>query len=173
MRFRVIVLLAALLSPTHAYADVIDDTFADARAAFQIAAPQLSRTVFGVDVTAYGEALSSAQFTSSHWGQPAELVVTTPDSAGGSCKRFAAYVRIPPENGRVTMVVCPQFRTGGAAELRRLTILHELVHVVAGSDECRAMAFAAQIELLATGTYTPVDRYWSANTCQTSRFSLP
>ena len=57
--------------------------------------------------------------------------------------------------------------------LRTLTILHELVHVVAGPNECRAMAFAARIENLASGHFTDVSRYWQANSCNNSGFRLP
>jgi hypothetical protein len=73
----------------------------------------------------------------------------------------------------VRLTLCPQFSEEGSRELRRLTVLHEMVHVVAGPDECRAMAFAARIEHLATGSFTPVDRYWQANGCDRSGFGLP
>jgi hypothetical protein len=96
-----------------------------------------------------------------------------PSAGTGSCQRFAAYVRLPPEDGKVELVFCPQFVNEGTPALRRLTILHEMVHVVAGPDECRAMAFAAHIENLATGGFTPVDPYWRANNCADSGFNLP
>ena len=35
------------------------------------------------------------------------------------------------------------------------------------------MAFAAEVERLATGRFTPVDRYWHSNGCAGSAFSLP
>jgi len=44
---------------------------------------------------------------------------------------------------------------------------------VAGSNECQAMAFAALIEQLATGSFTPVTRYWEANGCAGSGYALP
>jgi hypothetical protein len=73
----------------------------------------------------------------------------------------------------VSLVICPQFSAEGSNSLRALTILHEMVHVVAGPNECRAMAFAARIEKLATNRFTDVSRYWQANKCEGSGFSLP
>jgi hypothetical protein len=35
------------------------------------------------------------------------------------------------------------------------------------------MAYAARIQSLATGRFTPVDAYWQANNCAGSAFSLP
>lgn len=165
--------LALALPPAPARADAISTAFNDAMAAFTAASPQLSVQLAGVDVVAYGQALSSGRFASGHWGE--EIVLDLHESAdnGGSCARYAAYVHLPPRDGAVRLTLCPQFSEEGTRELRRLTVLHEMVHVVAGPDECRAMAFAARIEQLATGSFTPVDRYWQANGCDSSGFSLP
>ena len=75
-------------------------------------------------------------------------------------------------NGRFVFV-CPTFFSSGADSLRRLTILHELVHVVSDADECRAMAFAAAVEQAALGRFTAVDTYWQRNGCAGSRYALP
>ena len=170
---RLVVLILVLLSPAVMAADAADRAFADATDAFEAALPRIGKTLFGVDVADYRDALTLRRFSSSHWGGTVSLAVTSPASANGDCGRFAAYVTIPPRNGVATLVLCPQFHRDGTDSLRRLTILHELVHVVAGADECRAMAFAARIETLATGRHTPVDRYWTANGCAGSAFSLP
>lgn len=142
-------------------------------AAFSAAKAGLPAEQAGVDVVAYGQALSSGRFVSAHWG--GEVLLDLHESADndGSCARYAAYVQLPPRDGVVRLTLCPQFSEEGSRELRRLTVLHEMVHVVAGPDECRAMAFAARIEHLATGSFTPVDRYWQANGCDRSDFSLP
>ena len=165
--------LALALPPSPARADAIATAFNDAIVAFSAAKAGLPAELAGVDVEAYGQALSSGRFTSVYWG--GEVLLDLHESAdnGGSCARYAAYVHLPPRDGAVRLTLCPQFSEEGTRELRRLTVLHEMVHVVAGPDECRAMAFAARIEQLATGSFTPVDRYWQANGCDRSGFSLP
>ena len=162
--------LALMLAP--ARADVVTDALNGAIAAYDRAGPSLPAIQFGVDTAAYRDALVMGRFTSPHWNEPLVLDLREGD-AGGACARFAAHVILPPQNGAVTLVLCPQFVQTGTPALRTLTILHEMVHAVAGPDECRAMAFAAHVEQLATGTHTPVDRYWSANNCAGSGFSLP
>ena len=152
---------------------MVDTAFSRAIDQFETALPQLPAELFGVDVPAYRDALTLRQFSSSYWGGTISLRVENGSKENASCARFAAFVRLPPSNGQVSLILCPQFRTEGADALRRLTVLHELVHVVAGPDECRAMAFAAQIEQLAGDRVTNVDRYWQANDCDSSGFSLP
>lgn len=166
---------AALLcvAPALAGQAIVDRAMAEAVDMFERARPQLAGAAFGVDIDAYRDALSLGQFQSSHWGGAVSLAVVLRAKAEGSCSRYAAFVRIPPENGQVTLVACPEFVAQGSDALRRLTILHEMVHVVAGPDECRAMAFAARVEHLAGGRHTPVDAYWQANGCAASGFSLP
>ena len=172
MRFCLVFFLVFLtLAP--ARADVVDTAFSRAVDQFETALPQLPSELFGVDVSAYRDALTLRQFSSSYWGGTIALSVENGSKDNASCARFAAFVRLPPSNGQVSLILCPQFLTEGADALRRLTVLHELVHVVAGPNECRAMAFAAQIEQLATGSFTNVDRYWHANECDSSGFSLP
>jgi hypothetical protein len=155
-----------------AQADAVDRAISAAIAAFEVAQPHLGSVSHGVEVAAYRDALTLGRFTSAYWGSTVTLDIVEP-GAEGACARFAAFVRIPPENGTVTLAICPQFSKEGTDALRRLTILHEIVHVVGGPDECRAMAFAARVEQLATGTHTPVDRYWGDNNCVGSGFSLP
>ena len=172
MRF-CLALLFLVLSLTPTRADVVDTAFSRAIDQFETAQPHLPAELFGVDVSAYRDALTLRQFSSSYWGGTIALRVENGSTENASCARFAAFVRLPPSNGHVSLILCPQFRTEGADALRRLTVLHELVHVVAGPDECRAMAFAAQIEYLASGAFTNVDRYWQANDCDSSGFGLP
>lgn len=173
MRTALCVILTMLLGASQARADAVGTALSDALAAFERARPALGAQFAGVDVAAYGDALLLGRFASAYWGGNVALNLEQPAQNEGSCARFAAYVRLPPQNGTVTLVTCPQFRTEGTDALRRLTILHEMVHVVAGSDECQAMAFAAHVELLASGSFTPVDRYWQANDCAGSGFTLP
>jgi len=168
-----LLLIAALVSVTSARADTVSAAFNDAIAAFAAARDHLPPEIFGVDVAAYGEALSTGRFSSRHWGGGIALELEESQDATGSCARFAAYVELPPRDGVVRLTLCPQFSEEGTRELRRLTVLHEMVHVVAGPDECRAMAFAARIEQLAIGRFTPVDRYWQANGCGRAGFRLP
>ncbi len=174
MRLFVSILLGLLLAfaANPARADAVQSAFNDAIVAFGQARPQLGTTRFGVDIAAYRDALTLGQFTSAHWGGGLAVAVET-GGTGSGCARFAAYVRLPPQDGEVALVICRQFSEEGTAALRRLTILHEMVHVVAGADECRAMAFAAEVEKLATGAFTPVERYWQANGCERSGYAMP
>ncbi len=175
MRLPVLLVLFASVFATAApaRADPVTTAFNDAIAAFAAARTQLPNEIAGVDVAAYEAALSGGRFVSRHWGGTIVLELHESADAGGNCGRFAAFVSLPPKDGSVRLTLCPQFSADGTPALRRLTILHEMVHVVAGPDECRAMAFAARIEQLASGQVTPVDRYWQANGCDTSGFSLP
>ena len=152
---------------------VLERALADALATLERALPKLATEEFGVDVAAYRDALGLQQFGSAYWGGAIQLETEIRPKATGSCGRFAAFVRMPPENGAVRLVLCPQFFSPGADALRELTVLHEMVHVVAGPDECQAMALAARIEVAATGAFTPVDAYWRASGCVASRYSLP
>jgi hypothetical protein len=173
MRCWLIVLIFILSALAPARADMDDRAFDEAIGQFESARPNLPVRLFGVDLADYRDALTLRRFASSHWGGTMRLEVERGSAAAGSCNRFAAFVRLPPRDGSVLLVLCPQFFTPGADDLRRLTILHELVHVVAGPDECRAMAFAAHIEQAATGAFTPVERYWRSNGCAGSAFTLP
>ena len=169
-------LMATLIVPSVAAAQqqsLLDQAVRDALATFERAAPSLSGVEFGVDMAAYGRALRGQTFQSAVWGGQVSVKRTIRDAATGSCGRFAAFVRIPPENGVVSLVLCPQFFTEGADALRELTILHEMVHVVAGSSECQAMALAARIEQAAHGRFTPVGKYWAASGCEGSPYRLP
>jgi hypothetical protein len=171
MRFMSLLLFFVLLA-VPARADAVDDALEGAFSLYEAVYPGLAATEAGIDTAAYRDALTLGRFTSPEWGTPLRLDVVR-GNAGGACSRFAAYVDLPPANGAVRLVVCPEFFESGTPELRRLTVLHEMVHAVAGPDECRAMAFAARIEQLGTGTHTPVDRYWRANGCTSSAFRLP
>lgn len=169
------ILLALLAIPglAHGQQHRLDSAFDAAIATFERALPQLAANEFGVDIVAYRDALTLQRFSSALWGSEVSVTPTIRDTATGSCSRFAAFVRIPPENGVVSLVLCPQFFSDGTDALRELTILHELVHVIAGRDECQAMAFAAQVEMAAKGRFTPVGAYWQANGCAESAYSLP
>ncbi|MBJ3785803.1 hypothetical protein [Devosia sediminis] len=161
-----------LFAAPPARADAALDALNDAIAAFSTARAQLPGELAGVDVAAYGDALTLGRFTSAVWGGEVLLDLYRSDG-GGACGRYAAFVDLPPRDGVIRLALCPQFSAEGTPALRRLTILHEMVHVVAGADECQAMAFAARIEVLSTGAHTPVDSYWQANGCARSGFSLP
>lgn len=151
----------------------LERAWRDAIDSFETALPALGGNAWDVEVSAYRDALTLQRFTARHWGQKVQLATEIRAKATGSCGRYAAFVRLPPEQGKLTMVFCPQFFLPGADDLRSLTILHEMVHVVAGSNECRAMAFAASIEAAAKGRHTPVEAYWRANGCEQSGFRLP
>lgn len=167
-------LLALLVSPALAQDRVLlDQALDNAVATFETALPHLAPGETGVDVAAYRDALTLHRFASTHWGGTVTVDLVMRETRTGSCTRFAAFVRIPPEKGVARLVLCPQFFSEGADALRELTVLHEMVHVVAGPDECQAMAFAARIEQAAKGRFTPVDAYWRASGCAGSRFSLP
>jgi hypothetical protein len=171
MHLRSIVFFS-LVSLMPVEASPVDRAFDRAIIQFEQALPALPAELYGVDITAYRDALTLRSFQSRFWGGTVALRVRD-GSSDPACDRFAAFVRYPPDDGTIALVLCPQFDTDGADTLRTLTILHEMVHVVAGPDECRAMAFAAQVEHIATGAVTPVDGYWQANGCDGSGFKLP
>ena len=174
LRLTLILLLALVVAPARADdAALLDRALAGARTLFAQALPGLGATAFGVDVAAYGKALALQDFASGAWTASVRVAPAIRSKASGSCSRFAAFVRIPPEDGVVPLVLCPQFFTPGADRLRVLTILHEMVHAVAGRDECQAMAFAAHLEQRTTGDFTPVEAYWRANACASSAYRLP
>lgn len=173
MRFCLLLLVFLLSTLSPARADMVDAAFDRAISQFETARPSLPKELFGVEVAAYRAALTFRQFTSSRWGGTITMRVENGSETNNSCARFAAFVRLPPRDGQVSLVLCPQFSTPGADALRTLTILHELVHVVAGPNECRAMAFAAHVEQAATGRFTDVSNYWRVNGCEGSSFSLP
>lgn len=156
-----------------AHASPLERAFDAAVAQFEQALPRLGKSYAGVDTRAYRDALTLRRFSSPHWGDALSLDIVEAPARSGDCTRFVAYVELPPRGGHVPLVVCPEFSASGTDALRRLTILHEIVHAVAGPDECRAMAFAAQVEQLASGRFTPVDPYWRANDCPASTFRLP
>jgi len=173
---RIALALVACCLPNAAQADeqdVLERAVQGAISQFEAAAPRLGNSLFGVDVAAYRDALRHRRFVGGLWPGETQLAFEIRSQNSGSCSRFAAFVRIPPENGVVGLVLCPEFFISGADALRRLTILHEMVHVVAGRDECQAMAFAASIEQLASGSYTPVDAYWQTRNCSTGPYRLP
>lgn len=173
-RLLALALLCPFVTPALAQQQVLlDQAVTAAAASFARALPQLEASEFGVDTGAYGRALGLQMFHSSHWDTMLAPRLVVRQTASGSCDRYAAFVRMPPEDGAVTLVLCPQFFTPGAERLRELTILHEMVHVVAGPDECRAMAYAARIEQLAHHRHTPVDAYWHSSKCQNGAFRLP
>lgn len=168
-------LLALFFMPGMAYGQQsqLDAAFDAAIATFERALPRLDARGLDVDVTAYRDALTLRRFNAPLWGGEVRLATAIAEASSGSCARFAAYIRIPPENGTVRLVLCPQFFSPGADALRELTILHEVVHAVAGRDECQAMAFAARVQMAATGTFTPMDAYWQGSGCAGSPYRLP
>lgn len=162
----------ALVSPAMAQRDVLDRALADAAATAREASGRLAPTEFGVDTAAYLQALEQRLFTRPD-GQAVPVRFVIEESAAGSCEKFAAYV-VPVANDPSKYVfICPQFFTPGADRLRETTLLHELVHVVAGRDECQAMAFTARLQFLASGSFQPVAQYWAASKCANSRYRLP
>lgn len=170
--FLTLAVLAFLVGTAPARAEAVQSALNEAIAAFEQAEARLGSGTFGVDVDAYRDALTLGRFSSVHWGSDITIALEDGDGTAG-CARFAAYVHLPPRDNTVSLVFCPQFSSQGTPALRRLTVLHEMVHVVAGADECRAMAFAARVEVLATGAFTPVARYWRNNDCDRSGFTLP
>lgn len=145
----------------------------DAISQFEAARPRLPSSVSGVDIEAYRHALALRPFAAGLWQREMLVEPIIRAEATASCARYAAFVRLPPEKGRVRLVLCPQFFEPGGAALRAMTLLHEMVHAVAGADECRAMAFTALVQKEASGRFTPVDTYWRANGCEGSEFRLP
>lgn len=173
---RLFIALLAMLPAVPAGAQsraLLERAHANALASFEQARRSLGPMLFEVELDAYGDALARQRFNSAYWGGRIAVDFLIRDNAEGACARFAAFVRLPPEDGRLALVFCPQFFSPDADGLRRLTVLHEMVHVVAGPDECRAMAFAAAIEQAAHGHFTPVDTYWRAHGCAASGYRLP
>ncbi|KFC67421.1 hypothetical protein FF80_02199 [Devosia sp. LC5] len=174
MRLLAALVVALFALPVHAQqADLLDQAIADATRTFERALPQLGATMMGVDTNAYRDALKARRFHSARTGGARDVIFVIENSENGPCARFAAYVAGVANSDAAHMFLCPQFFTPDADLLRETTILHEMVHVVAGTDECQAMAFTAQVQMLARGSFVPVERYWKANGCVGSRYKLP
>jgi hypothetical protein len=152
---------------------LLDKAIADATLTFERALPQLGTTTLGVDTSAYRDALKARRFHSARTGNARDVIFVIEDSNKGSCAKFAAYVAPVANSEAAHMFLCPQFFTPGADLLRETTILHEMVHVVTGTDECQAMAYTAQVQMLANGSFVPVAKYWKENGCAGSRYGLP
>jgi hypothetical protein len=168
--------LALLLgpAPTQAQQDAaIAEALRGAVQTFERALPQLDAVTMGVPVDQYHDALTRMRFASSQWNAELAVHLVSNESEQGLCAHFAAYVTPAIEQSAVSLVICPQFDAPGAGALRQTTILHEMVHVVAGTDECQAMAFTAHVQMLANGTFQPVTEYWKKNKCDGSRYRLP
>ncbi|HTM79170.1 MAG TPA: hypothetical protein VL133_16270 [Devosia sp.] len=168
--------VGAMLLPAAAQAQqrvMIDDAMRAAARSFARAKPGLDAISMGVSSAEYGAALSQRRFQSSLWGRVLAVEVAVKDSGRGLCAGFAAYVTPAIEQGAVALALCPQFFSPGADALRETTMLHEMVHVVAGPDECRAMAYTAQIQMLASGAFQPVGPYWVRHKCDASGYRLP
>ena len=166
--------LALMSAPVQAQSDdLIDDALQSAARTFERAAGQLDAVSMGISKADYGDALTKGRFASSQWDATLDVRVARNDSERGLCAGFAAYVTPAIEQGAVVLTICPQFFSPGADALRETTVLHEMVHVVAGPDECRAMAYTAQIQVLASGAFQPVHDYWNKNNCDASRYRLP
>jgi hypothetical protein len=162
------------LAPAQAQqGDMVEDALRAAARTFERALPQLDAITMGVPVQEYHDALVRHRFASSLWGTALNVQVVNNASEQGLCAGFAAYVTPAIQQGAVSLVICPRFFSPGAGALRETTILHEMVHAVAGTDECQAMAFTARIQKLATGSFQPVSDYWKRNKCNASRYRLP
>ncbi|MDB5535377.1 MAG: hypothetical protein JWP26_301 [Devosia sp.] len=153
--------------------DLVENALRAAARTFERALPQLDAVTMGVPTQEYHDALVQRRFASSLWATALDVQLVTNESEQGLCAGFAAYVTPAIQQGAVSLVICPRFFSPGADALRETTILHEMVHVVAGTDECQAMAFTARIQKLATGSFQPVSEYWTRNKCNASRYRLP
>jgi len=167
LRHLLAVVLVCLGTAQVAAEPALDNALRAAREVFNRAAPALSGTIMGVDTASYAAALLRQQTPDG----ALQFVIETNEN--GSCRKFAAYVGRVDGTADTFLFLCPQFFMPGADALRVTTILHELVHVVAGPDECRAMAYAAHLEMLANGRFQPVEAYWQRNGCASSRYRLP
>lgn len=171
----VVVMLALLLAaPGQARErDGLDQALRAATATFARAKPQLGAVTAGVETQAYGDALAGRRFHSQFWGADLAVSFVMAGAEQKRCDRFAAFAIPAVERGVVEIFLCPQFFSDGTDALRQTTILHEMVHAVAGPDECRAMAYTAQLQVLAAGAFQRVAAYWDRNDCDGSPFRLP
>ena len=164
MKRRLALLWAALLllvSPAFAQNNaMLDQALKSARQTFAQAAPDMGAVSLGVDNSLYADALLRNRFQSPSGQVDVGFVIE--DRNGGECARFAAYVAPVADKSASYIFLCPKFFSPGADVLRETTILHELVHIVAGPDECRAMAYTAKLQSRATGAYQPVGRLLAA-----------
>lgn len=146
---------------------MLDAALRSARDILADATPQLAASTMGVDAAAYSAALIDKRAPNGR------LQFVIQERGNGSCSKFAAYVGRVEGSNDTFLFLCPQFFSPGADRLRVTTLLHEVVHVVAGPDECRAMAYTAHLEMLAEKRFQPVDAYWRSNDCAASRYGLP
>lgn len=169
-------LVLGALCSVPAYAQqqrMLDNAVAGATRTFEQAMGKLGAVTDGVDTAAYRDALKRHRFYSGQWGMELDVNFLIKSAEDRRCESFAAYVIPAIDSGAVNVVLCPKFFSSGAGALRETTILHEMVHVVAGTDECRAMAYTAQVQFIATGRFQSVVQYWDKNRCGRSAFSLP
>src|SRR5690606_11325915 len=137
MRIVLALFAAFSLFATPVAADELTKALNRAIALFDAAEPRLG-DVFGVESARFRDGLVMGQFRRG--GETIALYYEEKADPAAHCGRFAAYTMLPPRDGVVRLVVCPRFFSPGADELRTLTVLHELVHAVTDSNECRAMA---------------------------------
>ncbi|MEO5806990.1 hypothetical protein [Devosia sp.] len=165
----VLALFAIMASPAQAQQSVLDRALADAARTLARAMPKLNAVELGIPMASYKKALTRrlVRFNGATANAPISFVFAR--EGEGSCDRFVAYVRGPG----AAMYLCPKFFSRGADAQRETTILHEMVHIVAGPDECLAMAFTARVQFVASGTFQPVAQYWAANGCPQSKYALP
>ena len=166
--------LAACVPPAGAQGwAMLDQALAGAAQSFASAQGRLGSNSMGIDTDTYSDAIGQLRFRPPGGKAEVAVLFKEQDGADARCARFAAYVIPAPQDGTATIHLCPQFFRSGTDALRQTTILHEMVHVVAGPDECLAMAYTAQVQVLATGSFQPVTGYWSQSGCETSSYKLP
>lgn len=152
---------------------LLDRALADAVQTFAKAQGALGSSSMGVPTAAYAQALRQLRFVPSSGSGEVQVAFQAQGEGDKACTRFAAYVIPNPAADTITINLCPQFFDSGTDALRQTTILHEMVHVVAGPGECMAMAYTAQLQFLATGAFQPVTNYWRQSGCGSSAYRLP
>jgi hypothetical protein len=166
--------LAMLALPAQAQQNaLLDKAIAGATRTFERALPQMGAITMGVDNSAYADALKARRFSLRPHRQCTRRHLRDRGQQQRLMRQIRRLCRPVANSDAAHLFVCPQFFTPGADLLRETTILHEMVHVVNGTDECQAMAYTAHVQMLATGSYVPVAKYWKENGCAGSRYRLP
>lgn len=130
---------------------------------------------WNIDPEIYRSALNQGEFYAPYWSKSVKVkyVIGTNDTP--LCDTSKAYVEHEELNSRElvsTLVVCPGFFTYPHMQYQAETILHELVHVVTGPDECRAFAYAYTIIYFALSEATLNERLWSHYNCDSSTYNI-
>lgn len=130
--------------------------------------------MWNIDPELYSAALNERSFYAPHWGLKVNVDYIIETERAGTCNGSYAYVShtdtVPGEMS-ATVHICPYFFEADPY-VKLETVLHELVHVVTGVGECRAMAYTFALTQFGTGFASLDEAYWARHNCETSEYNI-